>query len=137
MRKRKPLRTPVTQGLRDLYAMDMRLPYEAACAGRFSAIGFGRLAAAISVVRTALELKQTGIPQAIEVLDAAITVLLTVRARGDSTGQWEITENERPTVLQGIEMAEQCIGTLDVALLEQTAAMLLNTVTDAPQPTNA
>jgi hypothetical protein len=28
-------------------------------------------------------------------------------------------------VLGGIEMAEHCIGTLDVALLEQTAAMLL------------
>lgn len=128
MKKRKPLRTPVTQGLRDIYAMDMRLPYEAACAGRFTAVAFGRLAAAVSVVRTALELKQTGIPNAIETLDAAIATLLAVRNRGDNTDEWIITESERSSVLSGIEMAEQCIGTLDVALLEQTAAMLLKTV---------
>ncbi|MBU0622636.1 MAG: hypothetical protein KJ795_12405 [Gammaproteobacteria bacterium] len=123
-KKRPPLRVPVTQGLKDLYAMDMHLPYQAACEGRFTVIAFGRLAAAISVVRTALVTKNTQIPNAVELLDAAIATLSVVRARGDATDIWEITEGERLSVLDGIEVAEQCIGVLDVALLENTAAML-------------
>ena len=120
------LRVPVTKGLKDLYAMDMHLPYQAACEGRFSVTAFGRLAAAISVVRTALVQKNTQIPEAVATLDAAIATLSVVRARGDATEVWEITEEERPSVLAGIDVAEQCIGVLDVALLEQTAALLLN-----------
>ncbi len=120
-KKRPPLRVPVTQGLKDIYAMDMHLPYEAACEGRFTVIAFSRLATALSVVRTALENKNTQIVNAIEVLDAAILTLIEVRRRGDSSDIWEITEAERPSVLDGIEVAEQCIGVLDVALLEQTA----------------
>lgn len=123
-RKNTPLRVPVTQGLKDLYAMDMHLPYQAACSGSFSVTAFGRLAAAISVVRTALVTKNTQIANAVETLDAAINTLQIVRARGDATDVWEITEAERPSVLTGIEVAEECIGVLDVALLAQTAAML-------------
>ncbi|MHB1117170.1 hypothetical protein [Sideroxydans sp.] len=125
-KKQTPLRVPVTQGLKDLYAMDMHLPYQAACEGRFSVTAFGRLAAAISVVRTALAQKNTQIPDAIDILDKAVETLSIVRARGDSTDVWEIKEDERPSVVAGIEVAEECIGVLDVALLEQTAAMLMN-----------
>lgn len=128
MRKKSTLRVPVTQGLRDIYAMDMHAAYQAACLGQFSVVAFSRLAAAISVVRSALEQRQTKIPLALEVLDAAIDALLAVRKRGDETGLWEITESERPSVLEGIDMAEQCIGTLDVALLALTAARLLGDV---------
>ncbi|MFA6903951.1 MAG: hypothetical protein WC236_12815 [Gallionellaceae bacterium] len=91
-------------------------------------MSFSRLAAAISVVLSALEQHQTKIPLAIPTLNAAVETLLAVRARGDSSDLWEITESERPSVLSGIDMAEQCIGTLDVALLEQTADMLLQQV---------
>lgn len=129
-KKRQPLRVPVTQGLKDLYAMDMHLPYQAACEGRFSVIAFGRLAAAISVVRTALAQKNTQIPDAVQILDAAIATLSTVRVRGDTTDVWEITEAERPSVLDGIKVAEECIGVLDVALLENTAAMLFGQMVD-------
>jgi len=108
--------------------MDMHLAYHAACSGQFNVQAFARLAAAISVVRTALAEKQTKLPLAVETLDAAIATLREVRTRGDSTDIWEITESERPTVLDGIIMAEQCIGTLDVALLERTAARLLQEV---------
>lgn len=128
MKKRNPLRVPVTHGLKDLYAMDMRLAYQAACVGQFNVVAFGRLAAAISVVRSALEQNQTKIPLAIDTLDAAIETLLAVRKKGDETDKWEITESELPTVLSGIDMAEQCIGTLDVALLAQTADKLLQDV---------
>lgn len=124
MGKKKLLRVPVTRGLKDIYAMDMHLPYQAACAGRFSVTAFGRLAAAISVVRTALVRKDTQIPDAVTTLDTAIGVLSAVRARGDATNQWELNADERPLVLAGIEVAEACIGVLDVALLAQTAAML-------------
>jgi hypothetical protein len=127
-RKHTPLRVPVTQGLKDIYAMDMYLPYQAACDGRFSVTAFGRLAVAICVVRSALAQKNTQIADAVETLDAAITALTVVRRRGDSTDVWEITEEERPTVLNGIEVAEQCIGVLDVALLAQTAATLFKDV---------
>ncbi|GAB1231951.1 hypothetical protein [Ferrigenium sp. UT5] len=123
-KKMTPLRVPVTQGLKDIYAMDMHLPYQAACDGRFSVTAFGRLAAAISVVRTALVQKNAQIPDAVATLDTAIGVLLAVRSRGDATGQWEINADERPVVLAGIEAAEACIGVLDVALLAQTAALL-------------
>lgn len=125
-KKHPPLRVPVTQGLKDIYAMDMHLPYQAACEGCFSVTAFARLATAISVVRTALVQKNTQIVNAVETLDAAILTLITVRARGDATDIWEITESERPTVLSGIEVAEECIGVLDVALLAQTAAMLFD-----------
>jgi hypothetical protein len=125
-RKHTPLRVPVTQGLKDIYAMDMHLPYQAACEGHFTVIAFGRLAAAISVVRAALAQKKIPISNAIEILDAAISTLFIVRARGDSTEVWEITEEERPSVLSGIEVAEECIGVLDVALLENTAALLFD-----------
>jgi hypothetical protein len=128
MKKKKPLRVPVTNGLKDIYAMDMHTAYQAACMGCFSVDTFGRLAAAISVVRSALEQKHTRIEGAIETLDAAITTLLAVRYRGDTTDVWEITESERPSVMAGIDMAEQCIGTLDVALLALTADMLLSSV---------
>src|SRR5512146_2070155 len=111
-RKNTPLRVPVTQGLKDIYAMDMHLPYQAACEGRFSVTAFGRLAAAISVVRTALVQKNTQIPEAVATLDAAIATLSAVRARGDATEVWEITEEERRSVLAGIDVAEQCIGVL-------------------------
>jgi hypothetical protein len=119
------LRIPVTHGLKDLYAMDMHLAYQAACAEQFNVISFSRLAAAVSVVRFALTRHKTKIPDAITTLDIAVNTLQTVRTRGDATGVWEITENERPGVLNGIEMAEHCIGTLHVALLEQTAQLLL------------
>lgn len=128
MKKIDSLRVPVTQGLKDLYAMDMRLAYQAACAGQFTVVAFGRLAAAVSVVRSALEQNQTKTPLAIETLDAAIETLLAVKNKGDSTGIWEITASELPSVLEGIDMAENCIGTLDVALLARTAAMLLQNV---------
>ncbi|HAF43791.1 MAG TPA: hypothetical protein DCK83_02305 [Gallionellaceae bacterium] len=108
----------------------MHLPYQAACDGRFSVTAFGRLAAAISVVRTALVTKKTQIPNAVELLDAAIATLSVVRARGDATDVWEITEGERLSVLDGIEAAEECIGVLDVALLENTAAMLFGQMVD-------
>lgn len=124
-KKHTNLRVPVTQGLKDLYAMDMHLPYQAACEGRFSVTAFGRLAAAISVVRTALVQKNTQIPDAIDILDKAVETLSIVRERGDSTDVWEIKEDERPSVMAGIEVAEECIGILDVALLEQSAAMLI------------
>lgn len=128
MKKRSPLRVPVTGGLKDIYAMDMHAAYQAACANQFTVVAFGRLAAAVSVVRSALEQHQTKFPLAIETLDAAIGTLLAVRRKGDETGVWEITESERPSVLSGIDMAEQCIGTLDVALLAETAAKLLESV---------
>lgn len=131
MKKRSSLRVPVTRGLKDIYAMDMHAAYQAACMGRFTVDAFGRLAAAISVIRSALEQKHTRIEGAIETLDAAIETLLAVRKRGDETDLWEIGESERPPVLAGIDMAEQCIGTLDVALLAQTADMLLASITDA------
>lgn len=133
MKKEKsPLRVPVTRGLKDIYAMDMRLAYQAACLGQFNVTAFGRLAAAISVVRTALERHRTRLPDAITTLDAAIAILQTVREKGDETGCWEITENERPAILSGIDMAEQSIGTLDVVLLAQTAAELLQSVCGKP-----
>jgi len=128
MKKKSPLRIPVTQGLKDIYAMDMHTAYQAACLGQFNVVSFSRLAAAISVIRTALEQKQTKIPLAIETLDAAIETLVAVRKRGDETDVWKLTESERPSILGGIDMAEQCIGTLDVALLEQTAAKILREV---------
>ena len=124
-KKRSSLRVPVTRGLKDIYAMDMHAAYQAACLGQFNVTAFGRLAAALSVVRSALEEHQTTLPLAIETLDAAIETLLAVRKKGDETEVWEITESERPSILGGIEMAEQCIGTLDVALLAQTALKLL------------
>jgi len=128
VKKSTPLRVPVTQGLKDIYAMDMHLPYQAACEGRFSVVGFSRLAAAIAVVRSALVQKNTQIPNAVEILDAAIATLSSVRSRGDTTDVWEITEAERPSVLAGIEVAEECIGVLDVALLANTAAMLFDQI---------
>jgi hypothetical protein len=128
MKKRNSLRVPVTSGLKDMYAMDMHAAYQAACLGQFNVTAFGRLAAAIMVVRAALEAHQTKIEGAIETLDAALAVLRDVRTKGDETGVWEITESERPAVLGGIEMAEQCIGTLDVALLSRTAESLLQHV---------
>ena len=125
-RKNTPLRVPVTQGLKDIYAMDMHLPYQAACEKQFTVTAFARLATAISVVRTALVHKNTKIPNAVETLDASINALIGVRRRGDATDVWEITEDELPVVLGGIEVAEECIGVLDVALLAQTAAMLFD-----------
>jgi hypothetical protein len=124
MNQKNPLRIPVTNGVKDFYAMNMHAAYQAACAGQFNVDAFARLAMALCVVRTALEQRHTKIPLAIETLDAAIGTLVEVRRKGDQTGVWEITESERPSVLNGIDMTEQCIGTLDVALLEQTAASL-------------
>ena len=124
MRKKAPLRVPVTQGLKNVYGMDMHFAYQAACLGQFNVVAFSRLAVAVSVIRSALEQKQSKIPQAIETLDSAIETLANVRKKGDDTDLWELTEAERPSVLDGILMAEQCIGTLDVALLERTAARL-------------
>jgi hypothetical protein len=128
MKKRNTLRVPVTKGLKDIYAMDMHAAYQAACAGRFNVTAFGRLAAAISVVRTALVRHETKILNAVELLDATIDVLHHVRQKGDETNIWEIAEADRPTVLDGISVAEQCIGTLDVALLAETAVQLLQDV---------
>lgn len=128
MKKRGSRRIPVTHGLKDLYAMDMHLPYQAACAGQFTVVGFGRLAAALMVVRSALEQAHTQIPNAVEILDATLQSLQVIRQRGDSTEVWEITEEERPVILDGIEVAEQCIGTLSTTQLEQAADMLLQQV---------
>lgn len=128
MKKRNLLRVPVTAGLKDIYAMDMHTAYQAACLGQFNVNAFGRLAAAISVVRTALVRHQTKIQNAVELLDAAIEVLQRVREKGDETGVWEIAEEDRPAVFSGIDVAEQCIGTLDVALLAETADQLLQDV---------
>lgn len=128
MKKRNTLRVPVTKGLKDIYAMDMHAAYQAACLGRFNVTSFGRLAAAISVVRTALVRHETKILNAVELLDATIAVLQQVRQKGDETDVWEIVEADRPTILDGISAAEQCIGTLDVALLAETAEQLLQDV---------
>ncbi len=124
MKKKGPLRIPVTAGLKDVYALDMHMAYQAACLGKFNVVAFSRLATAIAVVLTALEHKHTHLPFALETLDAAIATLLQVKQRGDASDVWELTERERPVILDGIDMVEQCIGTLDVALLERTAAAL-------------
>lgn len=128
MKHKKPLRVPVTGGLKDIYSMDMRLAYQAALLGQFNVLAFSRLAAAISVVRSALEQNQSQIPAAIETLDAAIGILMQVKRQGDESGLWAIGEGDLPVILSGIEMAEACIGTLDVMLLEQTAAQLLQAI---------
>lgn len=128
MKKKLPLRIPVTHGLKNVYAMDMHTAYQAACLGQFNVVAFSRLTAAISVIRTALEQKKTRIPLALETLDAAIEILMIVRKRGDETDTWELTEAERPAIIEGVDMAEQCIGTLDVALLAQIADRLLRDV---------
>lgn len=133
-KKHTPLRVPVTQGLKDIYAMDMLLPYEAACEGRFSVTAFARLAMAISVIRCALVHKNTQILNAVETLDEAIVTLTTVRNRGDATDVWEITEAERPSVARGIQVAEECIGVLDVALLEAMAATLFEVTAKGIDP---
>lgn len=125
MKKIISLRVPVTNGLKDIYAMDMHSAYQAACLGQFSVVAFSRLASAIAVIRTALEQKQTKIPLAVETLEQAIETLVMVRTRGDKTDVWEITESERPSVLEGIDMVEQCMGTLDVGLIAQVADRLL------------
>jgi hypothetical protein len=135
-KKSTALRIPVTHGLKDMYAMDMHAAYQAACTGKFNVTAFSRLAAAISVVLSALEQHQTKIPQAIDTLNTAVEVLLVVRARGDKTEVWELQVDELPIVLNGINMAEQCIGTLDVALLEKTAAMLLKKLYGDAPPAN-
>lgn len=127
MKNKVPLRIPVTAGLKDVYALDMHMAYQAACLGKFNVIAFSRLATAIAVVLTALEHKHTHLPQAVETLNAAIVTLVQVKIRGDATDIWELTESERPVILEGIDMVEQCIGTLDVALLERTAAGLSGT----------
>jgi hypothetical protein len=132
MRKKGKLRVPVTKGLKDIYAMDMHLAFSAACAGRFNVTAFGRLAAAISVIRTALEQRQNIHPDATAVLDHAIAILLVIKEKGDATDIWEITEIDQPAVLLGIEVAEECIGMLDVALLAETAAKLLQDVYGGP-----
>jgi hypothetical protein len=126
MKKKNPLRVPVTAGLKDIYAMDMHAAYQAACLGQFNVDAFGRLAAAISVVRTALVRHETPFQNAVETLDVTIETLQRIRQKGDDTNVWEITEEQRPVVLMGIEVAEQCIGTLDVALLAETADQLLH-----------
>jgi len=105
--------------------MDMHLAYQAASIGQFNVTAFSRLASALSVILSALTIKNTQIPNAITTLTSAVEILRIVRCRGDESDIWEITESERPCVLSGIEMAESCIGTLDVVLLEQTATMLL------------
>ncbi|MEI7841537.1 MAG: hypothetical protein WCI39_00775 [Gallionellaceae bacterium] len=128
MKKKNLLRVPVTAGLKNIYAMDMHAAYQAACINRFTVTSFGRLAAAISVVRTALVTHDTKIENAVQLLDSAIEVLLQVRHKGDQTEVWEITEDQRPAIWTGIEVAEQCIGTLDVALLAETAHQLLQNV---------
>ena len=51
-----------------------------------------------------------------------------MREKGDETDVWEILEADRPVILTGIEVAEQCIGTLDVALLAETADQLLQDI---------
>lgn len=124
MKKITPIRIPVTAGLKDSYALDMHTAYQAACLGKLNVVLFSRLACAIAVVLTALEHKHTHLPNAVEVLDAAVAALVQVRVRGDETDIWAFTETEFPVVLDGIFMVEQCIGTLDVALLERTAASL-------------
>jgi len=128
MKKRHLLRVPVTAGLKNIYAMDMHAAYQAACLGQFNVDAFGRLAAAISVVRTALVKHDTQILNAVEILDVAIEVLHQVRQKGDASDVWEIAEADRPAIADGIDVAEQCIGTLDVALLAETADQLLQEV---------
>jgi hypothetical protein len=125
MKRKDTLRVPVTAGLKDIYAMDMRLAYQAAQLGQFNVTAFGRMAAALSVVRTALDEHHTKFENAIPTLDRALNLLQDVRIKGDATDLWAISESELPVVLMGIDVAEQCIGTLDVALLEQTARRLL------------
>lgn len=127
-KKSRPLRVPVTHGLKDIYAMDMHLAYQSACQDKFNVTAFGRMAAALSVIRSALDTHQTRIPQAIEIIDAALEILRQVRQRGDEQDDWRILEAERPPLLQGILMAEESIGTLDVALLERAALRLLQEI---------
>lgn len=125
LKKGSSLHVPVTHGLKDMYAMDMHLAYKAASIGQFNVIAFSRLAAAMSVILSALTRHGTNNPDALPILNSAVEILQVVRTRGDTTDKWEINESELPIVLSGVEMAEQCMGTLNVALLEKTANLLL------------
>jgi hypothetical protein len=124
-KKKNSLHVPVTHGLKDMYAMDMHLAYKAASLGQFNVIAFSRLAAAMSVILSALTQHGSNDSDALAVLNSAVETMQSVRNRGDSSDIWEINASELPVVLSGIEMAEQCMGTLNVALLEQTAKLLL------------
>ncbi len=92
-KKGRSIRVPVTHGLKDLYAMDMHLAYQAASIGQFNVTAFSRLAAALAVVLAALTQPDTQIPNAIATLDLAVETLQAVRTKGDTTGIWEITKS--------------------------------------------
>ena len=66
---------PVTHGLKDMYAMDMHLAYKAACLGQFNVIAFSRLAAALSVILSALTQHGTNDSEALAVLNSAVESL--------------------------------------------------------------
>lgn len=121
--------TTTQQDLKAIYTMDMHSAYEAARVGKFSINAFGRLAAAITVVRSALEASKENSLGAIDTLDSTITTLQAIRQRGDLTNVWGITDSERPAIKAGVNMAEQCLNTLDVNLLGQTALRLLQELT--------
>lgn len=125
MKKIKSPRIPVTRGLKDIYGMDMHVAYQAACENRFSVTHFSRLAVAISNVRAAIAYKNIKDEESEKLIDDAIAVLMQVRQHGDETGEWLIPEESKDIVLNGINKADECLGTLDVSLLQETAARLL------------
>jgi hypothetical protein len=130
MKKLSTHRLPVSQSLNDLYELNMHLPYQAACSGKFTVVAFGHLAAALSVVRYALEFFHIKSADAIPALDSALETLHAVRMRGDKSDVWEITTDELPVIQRGIQTAEHCIAIFSTAPLQHASDMLLMHIND-------
>lgn len=114
---RKPYRprlvnVPVTQGLVDQYAQDLRFPLMAAELGHFSTDAFDKIGAALNVVWAALELKQLADPSYKAVIEGGMRTMNEVSKRGDGTGIWKLTPIELASVTAAANKAEQALPRL-------------------------
>jgi len=89
MKKINKLRIPVTHGLKDMYAMDMRLAYQAAYLGHLMLWLLHVWQRLFSVIRLRSSITRPKIPHAIETLDEAIVTLQAVRKKGDEADIWK------------------------------------------------
>jgi hypothetical protein len=111
---RKPYRprlvnVPVTQGLVDQYAQDLRFPLMAAELGHFNTDAFDKIGAALNVIWAAVELKPLRDPSIKVVIEGGMRTMNEVSARGDKTGTWKLTQTELASVTAAANKAEQAL----------------------------
>ncbi len=107
---------PVT-GLADEFGMVLQTGLAMALAGQFTWLQFDRVGNAINTIGMSFDIKAPKDPSIARILEGTVRAMNTVSKRGDRTGNWNLTLEERAALRAGVIACERQLPKMDVTAL--------------------